>query len=108
MSPLINIITFIILFLVILTLYSTSHNITKEFFSGKTEKLTENEPLSSIEFPLVLNIVVDNLLNIEKTHKTFFQYFNGIQERNLNVSQSLFLGWSNQNNSTSPSGAKSI
>ena len=108
MKSFINVVTVVILFLVIFTIYSTSYNTNKEFFSGKTETLKESEPLSSIEFPLVLNIVVDNLLNIEKTHKTFFQYFNGIQERNLNVSQSLFLGWSNQNNSTSPSGAKSI
>ena len=106
MTPFINVITVIILFLAILTIYSTSYNIQKEFFSGKTEKQTESQPLSENEFPFVLNIVVDKLLNIEQTHRSFYQYFNGIQKRgSTNVSQPpLFLGWSNQDNSTSPSG----
>ena len=110
MSPFINAITVIILFLAILTIYSTSYNIQKEFFSGKTEKKTESQPLSLNEFPFVLNIVMDKFLNIEKTHRSFYQYFNGVHEHergSTNVSQPpLFLGWSNQDNSTSPSGDK--
>ena len=106
MKPFINIITVVSLFLVIFTIYSTSYNIKKEFFSGKTETLKETVPLSSIKFPLVLNIVGENLLNIEKSHRSFFRYFIGSQEIDKNISQSNFLGWSNQKNSTSPSGSK--
>ena len=105
MKSFINVVTVVILFLVIFTIYSTSYNTNKEFFSGKTETLKESEPLSSIEFPLVLNIGVENLLSIEKSHRSFFRYFIGSQERDQNISQSHFLGWSNQNNNTSPSGA---
>ena len=110
MSPFINVITVIILFLAILTIYSTSYNIQKEFFSGKTEKETESQPLSLNEFPFLLNIVMDKFLNIEKSHRSFYQYFNGVHERgSTNISQApLFLGWSNQDNNTSPSGDKCL
>ena len=103
MRGIINILTLIILLLAVLTIYLTSYNIKKEFFSGNTKTIIKSEPFGSIEFPLVLNIIVDDLLEFDSTHGGAFHYFLGMFRKDI-THPKLFMGWSNLDNSTSPAG----
>ena len=74
------ILTFIRIFLFLVTMFSTYLNISSEFFTGRIETINSVKNLS-VEFPVIFKLTFKDLLNetkIKRTHKCVKLYYNGI------------------------------
>ena len=99
--------------LLVATVFSTLQKIRQEYFSNQTETITTSLPLASMDVPLVLKVIVDDLIDlseIKKNHKNLFGYFMGkINEnrtfvQNTKWEQNGPLGWGNIENNVSAQG----
>ena len=99
--------------LLVATVFSTLQKIRQEYFSDQTETITTSRRLASMDVPLSLKVIVDDLIDlgeIQKNHKNLFGYFMGkINEnrtfiQNTKWVQSGPLGWGNIENNVSAQG----
>ena len=95
------------------TVFSTLQKIRQEYFSDQTETITTSLALATMDVPLVLKVIVDDLIDlseIKKNHKNHFGYFMGkINEnrtfiQNTKWEQNGPLGWGNIENNVSAQG----
>ena len=60
--------------LLVATVFSTLQKIRQEYFSNQTETITTSLPLASMDVPLILKVIVDDLIDlseIKKNHNKF-------------------------------------
>ena len=72
--------------LLVATVFSTLQKIRQEYFSNQTETITTSLPLASMDVPLVLKVIVDDLIDlseIKKNHNKFALLWGEAQKKKL-------------------------